>query len=35
MESLDGEIALESINVVLPMSEIYERVEFEAEGKSQ
>lgn len=34
-EGLDGEVALESINVVLPMSEIYERVKFEATGKSQ
>lgn len=29
IEGLDAEVALESINVILPLSEIYERVEFQ------
>ena len=29
IEGLDGEVALESVNVTLPLSEIYERVKFQ------
>lgn len=29
VEGLDGEVALESVNVTLPLSEIYERVKFQ------